>query len=233
MRPQKTTFKSLGSLALFFAIVLAAIAGYAQNPRRPVPADPLMVVIPVRSVQEITTDLENAEATKQLAIDHNAQALNRLKEIANAIDQRENSIDDFDRRKDDAKDNNQEMAEASLKIEAKANKEAIDLLKRLRELREAEVEVAKVQEDHADVSIRVLQTERELQNKRIEYGWQSLRGAGDLTENTGYQILNKLEVNLLELQKKLAEATKKVASKQEEVVEKRMKLHKAQLKLGI
>jgi hypothetical protein len=232
MRRKQKKFNSIGSPVLVLVIVLAATAGYAQTTRWPVPADPLMVVIPVRSSQEIATDLENAQAAKRLALDRHTQAVGRLQQIASAIENREASIKDMDRRENDAKDNQRSSEEKSLQIQAKANKQAIDLLKRLRDLREAEVEVAKAEEDHADITISVFQMESELQSKRYEYNWYSSSG-GNLTKNTEGQVIGELEMSLLKLQKDLASATQEVASKLKDVINRRMKLHEAQLKLGV
>lgn len=233
MSLKKTAFKTIGLSSVMLAIVLIANAGYGQGLRRPLPPDPHMVVVPVRSAQEITTDLENAMVTRQLAIHRNEQAVARLQQIAGAIDSRESSIDNIKDRKDDANDDNRKSEEKSLKIEEKANKQAIDLLKRLKSLREAEVDVAKSEEDHADMMIQVLQRESDLQQKRSDYEWPSIAQSGDLTRNTASQVLGELEVDLLKLQKKLASATQNVASKQKKVVEQRMKLHEAQTKLGL
>lgn len=230
MRLKKTAFRMRGPLSVCLAIALTATLGFAQPL---LPADPYMVVVPVRSAQEIATDLENATVTRQLAIHRNMQAVERLKQIASAIESRESSIDDIKDRKDDAEDDNRRSEEKSLKIEEKANKKAIDLLKRLKSLREAEVDVAESEEDHADLMILVLQRESDLQQKRSEYNWPTIAGTGDLSRNTASQVLNELEVDFLELQKDLASATQNVASKQKKVVEQRMKLHEAQADLGL
>ena len=233
MRFKNTIFATTGSAVLFLAIIFSSTTVCAQDNQRPLPADPYMVVVPVRGAQEIAIDLENARATRQLAMDHNMQAIERLRQIAGAIDSRESAIDDIKKRKDDANDDNRESAEKSLKIEEKANKQAIDLLKRLKDLREAEVDVAKSEEEHADMRILVLQREGDLQQKRSEYDWPPFDNTGDLGRNTASQVLKELEVDLLELQKKLASTTQDVASKQKKVVEQRMKLHKAQTEIGL
>jgi hypothetical protein len=233
MKSRRKLIQSLSHLTLFTVVVFAATAGYAQNPYWQRQADPQMVVIPVRSMQEITSDLDNAIANKQLAMSRNTQAIDRLDEIARSIQDREASIEYIDHRKDDAKDNKRESEAASLKIESKANKQAIDLLERLRDLRKAEIEVAKVEEDHADLAIRAFQMEGDLQNKRSEYNWQAISNQSDLTHNTANQVISELEVSLLKLQKELASSMEKLASKQNDVVKQRMKLHKAQLKLGM
>jgi hypothetical protein len=221
------------SALVALAIVLTSASGFAQEYRRPLPADPQMVVVPVRSAQAIATDLANATATRQVAILHNMQATERLWQIAGAIDSRESAIDNLKDRKDDAKDDNRKSQEKSLKIEEQANKQAIDLLKRLKDLREAEVDVAESEEEHADIMILVLQRESDLQEKRSEYNWPSIASTGDLARNTANQVLRELEVDLLKLQKDLASATQNVASKQKKVVEQRMKLHEAQTDLGL
>ncbi len=227
--------KSATVRILVLAVILAAnsaSAQYAQERAQTIPADPRMIVIPARSLQEISNDIDNATADKQLALNRNIQAVNRLNEIEFAIETRELSIRDINRRKDDAGNINRKAEEASLKMEAKANEEAIDLLKRLRDLRRAEVEVAKAEEEYADMTIRTFQMESELQSKRVDYNWLSLGNADGLTQNTAYQVLRGLEVNLLKLQQDLANTMQKVASKQKDVVNRRMKLHEAQLKFG-
>ena len=233
MKMKNTVILMIASAFVLLAIVLTANSVMAQDYQRSLPADPQMVVVPVRSAQAIATDLANATASRQLALLHNMQAVERLKQIASAIDSRESSIDQIKNRKDDAGDDNRKSEEKSLKIEEKANEKAIDLLKRLKNLREAEVDVAKSEEDHADVAILVLQRESDLQEKRSEYNWPSIASTGDLARNTASEVLRELEVNLLELQKDLASATQNVASKQKKVVEQRMKLHEAQTKLGL
>ncbi|MCB2229861.1 hypothetical protein KQH82_04030 [bacterium] len=233
MRLKHTMFATIGSVILLLATVLTTTATYAQETWRSFPADPHMVVVPVRSAQEIATDLANATATRQVAILHNMQAAERLRQIASAIASRESFIDDINNRKDDANDDNRESMEASLKIEAEANKRAIDLLKRLKDLREAEVDVAVSEEKHADMKILVLQRESDLQQKRSEYNWPSIASTGNLARNTASQVLKELEVDLLNLQKDLASATQNVASKEKKVVEERMKLHEAQTDIGL
>jgi len=235
MSSNRTMHTTIGSLSVFLVIILISIMssdGFAQRTQYLFSSDPSMVVIPVRSAQDIATDLENATTTRQLAIHRNMLAVERLRQIASAIDSRESSIDEIKDRKDDAEDDKRESDETSLKIEEKANKQAIDLLKRLKSLREAEVDVAESEEDHADMAILVLQRESDMQQKRSEYDWPLIVNTGDLARNTASQVLKELEVDLLELQKKLASATKKVASKQKKVVEQRMKLHEAQADLG-
>ncbi|GEM_PF-1269563 len=221
---------------LVLAVILAAntaSAQYTQGRPQTIPADPLMIVIPVRSLEEISNDIDNATADKQLALNRNVQAVNRFNEIELAIETRDLSIKDINRRKDHAGNINRKAEEASLKMEVKANKEAIDLLKRLRDLRRAEVEVAKAEEDYADMTIRCLQTEFELQGKRKEYNWMSTGNADELTQNTANQVILGLEVNLLNLQRDLTDAMQKVTSKQKDAVNRRMKLHEAQLKFGM
>lgn len=232
MNTKPMTLGTIGYIFLFFSLLTAASTSYAQ-PYWQRLTDPRMVVIPTRSVQEITTDLDNAKATKQLAMNHNIQAGQRLTEIERAIQDRETTIDDINRREDDAKDRKHSDEVKSLKIESKANKQAIDLLKRLKQLREAEMDVAKEEENHADMTIRAFQMESELNTKRTEHNWQSEVIQGDLTQNTSYQVISELEVNLLKLQQELASLNQKVASKQKDVVKQRMKLHEAQFKLGM
>jgi len=94
-----------------------------------------MVVIPARSMDEIATDIDNAKATKQLALNREAQADNRIREIESSIETRESSLKDIDRRKDDAKNGKRDPELIALQIESKVSKQAIDLLKRLRDLR--------------------------------------------------------------------------------------------------
>ncbi len=195
--------------------------------------DPRMVVIPWRGASEIQSDLDNAAEAKLLAQDRRERAETRLREIANNLETRKQTLKDIDRRKDEAKKNKRESEEISLKIEEKANKQAVDLLNRLKDLRKAEVEEAKAEIERAEVDIEVLQMETELLSKRDEYDSLAATSTGDLTLTTAQQVLQNLEVRLLELQRKRADATQKLASKQKDIVTRRMKLHDAQAKLGM
>ena len=233
MKLRRMTIFLLRYLTLLTIVAFAATAVYAQNSYWQRQADPNMVVIPVRGANEITIDLDNAMVTKQLAMDRNTQAVERLNEIALSIQDRESSIKDLDRRKENAEDGRRDSEAKSLKIESEANKQAIDLLKELRKLREAEIEVAKAEEDHADMAIRVFQMEGDLQGKRSEYNWQLMGNQSDLTHNTANQVISELEVSLLKLQEESANLMERLASKQKDVVNRRIKLHKAQLKLGM
>ncbi|MCB2229845.1 hypothetical protein KQH82_03950 [bacterium] len=233
MKSQPNTIPLVGLAILFMSVAIAATSVNSQTQYWQRSADPRMVVVPDRSAEDITTDLDNAIATRQLAMRRNTQAVDRLNEIERSIQDRDVSIADLDRRKDDAKDNKHPSQEASLKIEANANKKAIDLLKRLRDLRKAEVDVARVEEEYADKTILVFQMEQELQGKRSDYRWQVGGNQGDLTRNTDHQVITELEEKLLKLQKDAAESMRNVASEQKDVVSRRMKLHEAQTKLGM
>jgi hypothetical protein len=233
MKPTRALFVSFKSQALFFAVLLASISVYAQDRSTSILADPRMVVIPARSPDEIATDIDNAAAGKQIALNRKAQADNRLKEIENSIRDREMSRKDIEARMNDAKKGKRESELISLQIESKASQQAIDLLKRLKDLRRAEIEEAEVEAEHAESEIRALQLENELQDKRTEYNSQATNGAGDLALTTARQVLSELEVRLLKLQQEQAGATQKLASKQRDVINQRMKLHQAKLKLGI
>jgi len=233
MKSQRRKIELSAVLIILFAVTLPGHSGYAQQTYWQRQADPQMVVIPVRSMQDITSDLENAIVVKQLAMSRNSQAVARLRAIAGSIEDREALIKDLERRRDAAKDDNHKSEETSLRIESKANEEAIKLLERLRDLRKAEIDEAKVEEERADLNIRVFQLESELQGKRGEYSWQSGGSRIELTHNTAYKVISELEVELLQLQMDLAKSTQELASKQKDVVNRRTKLHEAQQELGI
>jgi nucleotide-binding universal stress UspA family protein len=233
MKATGTTFKSLRPQTLLFVILLAATSVFAQDQRRSAMTDPRMVVIPVRGLDEIRNDIENVQVAKQLAAYREAQASNRLKEIESTIESRKTDLKVTDIYKDDAKKGERQPEMVSLQTESKAGQKAIDLLKRLADLRKAEIEVAQVEGEVADVEIRALQMEDELQTKRMGYDSLSTTGMGDLTQSTAEQVLRELEVSLLKLQQDQAGATQKLASKQNDVVTRRMELHEAQLKFGM
>jgi hypothetical protein len=233
MKPKIQTFVSAGSLALFFAIMLCGGTVYAQDRVQSILSDPRMVVIPERGQDQISTDIDNAKATRQLAQERKVQADARLKEIESAIDMRKDELKATEKRKEDAKKGKRESESIALQSELKATKQAVDLLIRLKELRKAEIEEAKVCSDLSEVEIRLFEMEKELQGKRVEHATQVISGAGDLTRITNQQVLKELEVRLLKLQKEQADLTQKLASKQQELIKQRMKLHDAQLKLGM
>ncbi len=221
------------SALVYGAILLAGVSLSAQDTQQPMLTDQRMVVIPARSMSEIAADIDDANRTKQLAVDRKTQSENRLREIENAIETRKVSLKDTDRKKDDAKKAKRESELIALQIEAKANQQAIDLLNKLKDLRKAEIEEAETETKLSDVEVQVYQLENELQVKRIQYDSLTAAGASDLTRTTAQQVLRELEVRLLKLQNEQAAATQKVASKQKDIVARRMKLHEAQLKLGM
>ena len=233
MKLTRRMFKSPASPMLFFAILLVATSLYAQNRMQSVLTDQRMVVIPMRSLSEIGTDIDNAMAAKQHALDRRVQTDNRLKEIESAIEAKKTALKDVDRRKDDAKKGKRESELTAQQIETKANQQATDLLERLKDLRKAEIGEAEVAGELADVEIKALRMENELQRKRMEYDSLSAVGVSTLTQSTVQQVLSELEVRLLKLQQDRASATQKLASKQKDIITRRMKLHEAQLKLGM
>lgn len=233
MKLKFKTFVSVEWQVLFFAILLSGVSVYAQDRVQSILTDPRMVVIPERGQDQISTDIDNAKATRQLAQDRKVQADARLKEIESAIDTRKNELKDTEKRKEDAKKGKRDSELIALQSELKASKQAVDLLVRLKELRKAEIEEAKVCSDLSEVEIRLYEMEKELQGKRVDYATQIASGAGDLTKITNQRVLKELEVRLLKLQKEQADLTQKLASKQQELIKQRMKLHEAQLKLGM
>jgi DNA repair exonuclease SbcCD ATPase subunit len=233
MKLKFKNFVFTGLAGMFLAIMLSGISVFAQDRVQSILSDPRMVVIPERGQDQVSTDIDNAKATRQLAQDRKNQADARLKEIEKAIDTRKDELKDIEKRKEDAKKSKREAESIALQSELKAVKQAVDLLIRLKELRKAEIEEAKVCSDLSEVEIRLYELEKELQSKRVEYITNMTAGIGDLTRTTNQQVLKELEVRLLKLQKEQADLTQKLASKQQELIKQRMKLHEAQLKLGM
>lgn len=220
------------SLALFMLVIAdVTVAQNAAEP--PMLTDPRMVVIPTRTAEEITTDIQNVRATGSLAEVHRQQAEERLARLDSTINTRKLAIDDVNRRKDEAKRGQRQTEAIALDLERKANEQAVDLLKKLKDLRKAEVEAAKTEAGLADTQLKTLELEIELVRKRIEYDSLYVARAGGLALSTHQQVLRELEVRALKLQKDQAEATQKVASKQKDIITRRTKLHEAQLKMGL
>jgi len=220
-------------LVISIIILLSTAAVQAQDRVQSILSDPRMVVIPERSQEQISTDIDNAKNEKQFAQERKNQADSRLKEIESAIDTRKDELKETEHKKDDAKKGKRESELIALQSELKANKQAVDLLVRLKELRKAEIDEAKVCSDLSEVEIRLYEMEKELQGKRVDYIAKLTSGAGYLTQTTDQQVLKELEIRLLKLQKEQADLTQKLASKQQELIKQRMKLHQAQLKLGM
>jgi len=233
MNPIRRTIGPRCLLIALSAVIVACTSIYPQYRMQSAATDPRMVVIPWRTAAEIDGDIESAQMTKQLALDRKARADGRAREIEMNIGTREDASKDVDRRKNEAKKSGRASELLALESEARANKQAVDLLKRLKDLRKAETEEAQVEADRTDLDIRVLQMEKELLGKRTEYDSLLISGVGDLTLSSTQQVLRDLEVRLLQLQKERASASEKLASKQKDIVNRRMKLHNAQLKFGM
>lgn len=229
-----TMIRALFALSILAGMLLmVSPRANAQQQTQSILTDPRMVVIPTRTIDEVSNDLDNAKATKQLADYHRLQAETRLAQVDGTIETRKNKLSDVDRRKNEAKKANKQSEVMALDIEKKANQQAIDLLNKLKDLRKTEVEAAKADAELSEVESSALELETQLITKRMEYDSLSYTGAGDLTLGTTQQVLRELEIKLLKLQKDQAEATQKVASRQKEIIARRMKLHEAQLKLGV
>ncbi|MGB5107294.1 MAG: hypothetical protein WBP42_11345 [Candidatus Zixiibacteriota bacterium] len=220
-------------LSLCVGIAVFATSVVAEDRPQSLVTGPRMVVIPWRSAAEIGSEIDNAQADKTLAVARRIQAEGRRREIESAIETRKLSLKDGDRHSDDAKAGKRESEVIGLEIESKAGKQAIDLLNKLKDIREAEIDEAKAETELADAQIATLQMENELLIKRTEYDSLYYTGANELSLATFQQVLGELEVRLLKLQQDQADATQKLASKQKDIVDQRMKLHKAQLKLGM
>lgn len=231
MKRTRYGFALLGWLVMLI-ITSAGMSAVAQDVTQPLLSDQKIVVIPERRLSDVAVDIDNAGRAKQLALERNSQAENRLREIENAIEMRKLALKDVDRRKDEAKKNKRESEAMALKIESKAKEQAIDLLYKLKDLRKAEIEEAKAEAELADIEIGLFRLEDELQLKRLEYDSVMAVSVGDLSRSTAQRVLRELEVQLLKLQENQAKATEKVALKQKDIVKRRMKLHEAQIKLG-
>jgi hypothetical protein len=215
------------------AILLTSSPAFSQSQLQPILTDPRMVVIPSRSIDDVSADIDNATVSKQLALDRKAQAEYRLKESQQAIESRKGNLKDTARREKDARKGKRESEAIALKIESKASQQAIDLLNRLKDLRKAEVDEADAEADLADIEIKAFGLEKELQGKRIEYNSLTSSAGDELSQKTAQQVIGELEVRLLKIQQDQAAAAQKVAAKQKDVVSRRMRLHQAQLKLGM
>ncbi|MFZ1683836.1 MAG: hypothetical protein WAU88_06850 [Candidatus Zixiibacteriota bacterium] len=220
-------------LLLSLTLGIAATSAPSQDRPQSLTTGPRMVVIPWRATEEIAGDIENAQATRTLAVNRRVQAEARLREIEMSIDTRKVSLKDVDRHTDDAKDGKRESEVVGLKIESKAKQQAIDLLGRLKELRKTEIEEAQAETELADMAISSLQMENELLIKRTGYDSLSVNGATELNLTTARTVLGELESRLLKLQQDQASATQRLASKQKDIVNRRIKLHDSQVKLGV
>lgn len=233
MNSLRSTLRPRCLLVALCAVIVAFTSAYPQYRSQSMAMDPRMVVIPWRTSAEIDSDIESAQIGKRIALDRKIRADTRAREIEMYIGTRGEASKDIDRRKDDAKKGDRAPELIALQNEAKANKQAIDLLKRLKDLRKAEIEEAQAEADRTDLDIRMLQMEKELLSKRTEYDALLASGVGDLTLSAAQQVLRALEVRLLELQKERASASEKLASKQKDIVNRRMKLYDAQVKFGM
>ena len=235
MNATHDTSRRVYTLALFCsaAVIVAMTSAYPQYPMQSNQTEPRMVVIPWRTSIEIDGDIENSQLAKRLALDRRARAEMRAKEIEINIETKRMASKDIGRRMDDAKKGNHASELISLQSEARANKQVVDLLNRLKDLRKAEIDEAMVETERADLDIAALQLETELLHKRVEYDSLSTAGLGELALTSTQQVLRDIEQRLLQLQQKRASATEKLASKQKDIVTRRIKLHEAQIKLGM
>lgn len=74
MKATVTIIKSLGPQTLLLGILFVATSALAQEQNRPALTDPRIVVIPVRSLEEIHNDIDNVQVARQHAAYREARA---------------------------------------------------------------------------------------------------------------------------------------------------------------
>jgi len=231
MKARIAVFSSL--IAVTGALLVAGTARAQGAQLNPIPNDPRMDVIPVRTQAEITKDINNTNATKVLSEARRGRAEDRLQQLDRIINDRKRAVSDVDRQKKDAKQAKRGTEAVGLELKQKADQQAVNLLDKLKDLRNSEVDAATAETELADAQIGALLLEAELARKRTENDSLAVAGLGNLSLSSNQQVLGELEARLLKLQKQQAEAAQNVASKWKDIVSRRTELHEAQLKMGM
>lgn len=216
----------LSALGLILVLADAPLAQQTQK------YDPIVEVIPYRSVSEIAKEMDNANAAKQLAQNRRREAEERLSLLEPNIKTRVAQMDEIAAKRELAKRQKKTSEAVAYDAEIRATKSAISMIGRLKELRKAELDAARIQAEMAEQTVQTLQLEIELNKRRAERDSLANTGAGDVAIATATQVIYELEPKLLQAQKKLAEVNQEVSKREREIVSRRMRLYEAHAKLA-
>lgn len=208
------------------ALLIGAGSVHAQSA-----LDSSIVLIPLRSLDEIQADI--TEAKSRLSV-----ATARVPVVEGAEKQAQLQIDPWSKQIDLAKakvDEAKQSKNESAKVAAEAEKDALERQKKLAEnnydLRKAETDLAKATSEWIAAQIKAWELEAELAKKRVERDGLIKSGTSGIGLAAVDQVIRDLEKKALEAQKADADKSGNRADKEKNVVSKRLAILETQSKI--
>lgn len=187
----------------------------------------LLQVVTQRSLEEIQSDISRTQVALRIANDRELQARSILTSLEDRIGAKEKAIDTLSSAAKAAR-----KAKSANAVTLKAEKEAVeqvrDLLKRRRELRKTEIDVARAEGEAAQAQIHAFALEMELLNKRIEREAALYAGGDPTLLHTLAKTIQTVEGECLKAQKAAIEKAVALSKEQKKLIEQRVKLFELQ-----
>lgn len=212
----------------------AAPAPAAAPAAAPSPASPQTVaqalgfidVLPARDPERIQRQLDLARTNAREADATLAEASTMRTRTKGMVAVKKQEISTIDARIKLADKSKQEADKITLEAEKKVNERQKTFLERREALHAAEVEEAKAAKKLSDTSIKSLELELQLSQRR--QGRSQAPSADPTTTLKQDEVIRELERKTLEAQRDQAQAQKDLAAKDEDIAKRRLDLYQAQ-----
>jgi hypothetical protein len=184
-------------------------------------------VLPVRSRERIRTERDDAQADLREAEIELSYAQEQKEKTKAMVEVKKQEVSTIDAKRKLAEKSKQEAEQVTLEAEKKDAERHKQFLERRVSLHEAEIDRAKAAKKLAEATLRALELETQLVNRRDE---RARAGAGDPVALRRHDaVIVELEGKVLQAERNQAEAQKQVADKDVGIASKRLELHKAQV----
>jgi hypothetical protein len=214
---------------MILSLALAAgVCVPAAGQTTPATIDSFLVLVPIRPLDDIRADLDQARRDGRAALDARGTAAELNLRSEALIEDQKRLIEQLDARLKVAKDAKREAEEVGLEVEKKAAERAKELLEKRKALREAEIELAKAGQELATAAERAYGLEAELASQRAAAG---VSDGGTTGSVSGRRILREIEKRTLEAMKSMAEREIAHAERGKRLAERRLEVLDAQVKL--
>ena len=204
----------------------AAAAVAAPAPQTVAQALGFIDVIPARDPERIQRQLDLAKSNAREADANLAAATDMRARTKGMIEVKKQEISTIDARIKLADKSKQETDKITLTAEKKVNERQKTFLERREALHAAEVEEAKAAKKLSDATIKSLELELQLSQRRQA---RAKTPVGDATTTLSQdEVIRELERKTLEAQRQQAQTQKDLAARDEDIAKRRLELYQAQ-----
>ncbi|MBA3522667.1 MAG: hypothetical protein H0T90_09225 [Gemmatimonadales bacterium] len=183
-------------------------------------------VLPFRGRDRIQPELEAARHAIREAEADERQANELRGQTKAMVEVRKREISTIDARKKLAEKNKQEAEQVAFEAEKKVVETQKTFLERREALHRAELDAAKASKKLGQSTVRALELEMELSNRRSARS--NAPGSAVVTLRQD-NVIREMERRVLEAQRSQADAAKDLAGKDQDIARRRMELFRAQL----